>query len=43
MIKGFGLFVDYRNINEFCVFELSLLTALKLEVTILIIINAKQC
>jgi hypothetical protein len=43
MKKGFGLFVDYRNKNEFYVFELSLLTALELKVTLSIIFNAKQC
>jgi hypothetical protein len=33
MKKGFGLFVDYDK-NEFCVFEFSFLTTLKLKVTL---------
>jgi hypothetical protein len=42
MIKGFGLFVDYDKMS-FVLFESSLLTALKLKVTLSIIFNAKQC
>jgi hypothetical protein len=40
MIKGFGLFVDYRNKNEFCVFGLSLFDGIKTQSNF---INHIQC